>query len=117
VNPALLWVPVAFFVLMVLVFDNVVRTYIRPYLSGKAYHMGLVMFAYLLGPALFGWYGIFLGPLVMVLVVEFVVSVLPRLARGEESPPPSPGADADLTRFGGGATEPPDREGGETPSD
>jgi len=83
VDPRLLWVPAAFFVLMVLVFDNVVRTYIRPYLSGKAYHMGLVMFAYLLGPVLFGWYGIFMGPFLMVAVVEFVTDVLPRLAGRE----------------------------------
>ena len=91
---ALLWVPVVFFVLMVLVFDNVVRTYIRPYLSGKAYHMGLVMAAYLLGPVLFGWYGIFMGPLLMVLVVQFVVGVLPGLAGvtdedGDVSRPPT----------------------------
>lgn len=77
-DAALLWIPALFFVLMVLVFDNVVRTYIRPYLSGQTYHMGLVMFAYLLGPVLFGWYGIFLGPLLMVLVVEFLTNVLPR---------------------------------------
>jgi predicted PurR-regulated permease PerM len=80
VDPTLLWIPLLFFALMVVVFDNVVRTYIRPYLSGKAYDMGLVMFAYLLGPVLFGWYGIFMGPLLMVLVVEFVVLILPRLA-------------------------------------
>jgi predicted PurR-regulated permease PerM len=86
VDPRLLWIPAVFFVLMVVVFDNVVRTYVRPYLSGKAYHMGLVMFAYLLGPALFGWYGIFLGPLVMVVVVEFVVTVLPEFTSAESVP-------------------------------
>jgi len=80
VDTTLLWVPVAFFAVMVLVFDNVIRTYVRPYLSGKAYHMALVMFAYLLGPALFGWSGIFLGPLVMVVTVECVTDTLPRLA-------------------------------------
>jgi predicted PurR-regulated permease PerM len=84
VSSTLLWVPLVFFLFMVLVFDNVVRTYIRPYLSGKAYSMALVMFAYLLGPALFGWYGIFLGPLVMVLLVQFTVEILPRLANVED---------------------------------
>jgi predicted PurR-regulated permease PerM len=84
----LLWIPLVFFVLMVLVFDNVVRTYIRPYLSGQTYDMALVMFAYLLGPVLFGWYGIFLGPLLMVLIVEFITVVLPRYAdvRDEQAP-------------------------------
>jgi len=115
VDTALLWVPVAFFVLMVLVFDNVIRTYVRPYLSGKAYHMALVMFAYLLGPALFGWYGIFLGPLVMVVTVEFITEVLPRLAG--VAPDATDGTDADDTAEPPvEETDPADR-GGEAPSD
>ncbi|KTG13533.1 AI-2E family transporter, partial [Haloferax profundi] len=92
-NPTLLWVPIVFFVLMVLVFDNVVRTYIRPYLSGKSYHMALVMFAYLLGPLLFGWYGIFMGPLLMVLIVEFITKILPRLS-------PAVSGEVDVTQEG-----------------
>ncbi|MFC7203059.1 AI-2E family transporter [Haloferax namakaokahaiae] len=86
-NPGLLWIPIVFFALMVLVFDNVVRTYIRPALSGKSYNMALVMFAYLLGPALFGWYGIFMGPLLMVVIVEFVTKVMPRFAGVEPEEP------------------------------
>ncbi len=84
-NPTFLWYPVVFFLFMTLAFDNVVRTYIRPYLSGKMFHLSLVMFAYLLGPILFGWYGIFLGPLLMVVVVQFFRVVVPHL-RGEEPP-------------------------------
>jgi predicted PurR-regulated permease PerM len=84
-DPTALWYPVVFFLFMTLAFDNVVRTYIRPYLSGKMFHLSLVMFAYLLGPILFGWYGIFLGPLVMVVVVQFLQVVVPQL-RGEEPP-------------------------------
>jgi len=40
------------------------------------------MFAYILGPLLFGWYGIFLGPMLLVLVVHFVRIVLPELLAG-----------------------------------
>ncbi|MFB6130930.1 MAG: AI-2E family transporter, partial [Salinigranum sp.] len=119
VNPTLIWIPLVFFVLMVVVFDNVVRTYIRPYLSGKAYHMALVMFAYLLGPALFGWYGIFLGPLVMVIVVEFVVGVLPRLTRVESVETESPGVRPKIDELGGGSVEfgdPSETDRGEAPS-
>ena len=83
-DPTSLWYPIVFFLFMTLAFDNVVRTYIRPYLSGKMFHLSLVMFAYLLGPSLFGWYGIFLGPLLMVIVVQFLQVVVPGL-RGEES--------------------------------
>ncbi len=81
-NPADLWYPFVFFLFMTLAFDNVVRTYIRPYLSGKLFHLSLVMFSYLLGPILFGWYGVFLGPLLMVIVVQFFGVVVPQL-RGE----------------------------------
>ncbi|WP_231186751.1 AI-2E family transporter [Haladaptatus sp. DYF46] len=82
-DPNDLWYPLVFFLFMTLAFDNVVRTYIRPYLSGKLFHLSLVMFAYLLGPILFGWYGVFLGPLLMVVVVQFFQVAVPRL-RGEE---------------------------------
>ncbi len=92
-DPTALWYPVVFFLFMTLAFDNVVRTYIRPYLSGKMFHLSLVMFAYLLGPILFGWYGIFLGPLVMVVVVQFLQVVVPQL-RGEE---PTTGLDVGPT--------------------
>ncbi|WP_458187410.1 AI-2E family transporter [Haladaptatus sp. NG-WS-4] len=83
-DPTSIWYPLVFFLFMAIAFDNVVRTYIRPYLSGKMFHLSLVMFAYLLGPSLFGWYGIFLGPLVMVIVVQFLQVAVPQL-RGEES--------------------------------
>ncbi|EMA46677.1 permease [Halococcus saccharolyticus DSM 5350] len=86
-NPTLVWYPLLFFVFMTLAFDNVVRTYIRPYLSGKMFHLSLVMFAYLLGPILFGWYGIFLGPLLMVIVVQFLQVVVPQLRDEETSSP------------------------------
>ena len=88
-DSTLLWYPLVFFLFMTIAFDNVVRTYIRPYLSGKMFHLSLVMFAYLLGPMLFGWYGIFLGPLLMVIVVQFLQIVVPQL-RGDE---PSTGID------------------------
>ena len=88
-DSTLLWYPLVFFLFMTIAFDNLVRTYIRPYLSGKMFHLSLVMFAYLLGPMLFGWYGIFLGPLLMVIVVQFLQIVVPQL-RGDE---PSTGID------------------------
>ena len=112
-NLTSLWYPVVFFLFMTIAFDNVVRTYIRPYLSGKMFHLALVMFAYLLGPSLFGWYGIFLGPLVMVIVVQFLQVTLPEL-RGEEplsdieiEPTTTPETDErrDDTTGGGEATD------------
>jgi predicted PurR-regulated permease PerM len=87
-DPTLLWYPLVFLVIMAVAFDNVVRTYIRPYLSGRMFATALVMFAYLLGPALFSWYGIFLGPLLLVLIVVFMQRILPILAHPERERPP-----------------------------
>ncbi|WP_433631877.1 AI-2E family transporter [Halomicrococcus sp. NG-SE-24] len=90
-DPTLLWFPLLFFVVMGFAFDNVIRTYVRPYLSGRLFHTGLVMFAYLLGPPIFGWYGIFLGPFVMVVVVQFLWVVVPRLLRERPADDPTTG--------------------------
>jgi len=86
-DPRLLWYPLLLLVVMALAFDNVVRTYIRPYLSGRLFATALVMFAYLLGPALFSWYGIFLGPLLLVSIVVFMQRILPILAHPERERP------------------------------
>ncbi|QFU83272.1 AI-2E family transporter [Natronorubrum aibiense] len=83
IDPQLLWVPLVFLAVMIVAFDNLVRTYIRPYLSGRLLNTGLVMFAYLFGPPLFGWSGIFLGPFLMVFIVTFVRLILPVLATPE----------------------------------
>ncbi|WP_252699745.1 AI-2E family transporter [Natronosalvus vescus] len=78
-----LWFPVAFYIVMGLFFDNIIRTYVRPSLSGRMFPTGLVLFAYILGPLAFGWYGIFLGPLLMVVATLFVQMELPRLLHGD----------------------------------
>ncbi|QLG47431.1 AI-2E family transporter [Natrinema halophilum] len=82
-DPRLLWFPLVFLAVMIVAFDNLVRTYIRPYLSGRLLNTGLVMFAYLFGPPLFGWYGIFLGPFLMLFIVTFIRLILPVLADPE----------------------------------
>jgi len=52
---------------------------------GYAYLPWIVfgLFAYLLGPALFARYGIFLGPLLLVAIVAFMQYILPILAHPE----------------------------------
>lgn len=76
-----------FVILAFLALDLLPQTFIRPYLSGQSLHSGLVLFAYVLGAALFGWYGLFLGPLLAVLVVQAVNIVLPELLRGDPLTP------------------------------
>jgi len=81
-GPDLLVYPVGFLVVAFLLLDIVPQSIVRPYISGQTLHEGAVLFSYILGAALFGWYGLFLGPLLLVLVVQFANLVLGDLLHG-----------------------------------
>lgn len=79
----------------VVLLDLLPQSFLQPYVSGRKFDMILLLFAYVLGPLLFGWYGFFLLPIVVVLVFEAVRIVLPELVRGEPvRPAPMIGEDA-----------------------
>ena len=78
-DPGTIWFPLVFFLVSFVVVDYIPDQLLRPYVSGRNLHVGAVMLAYLFGPLLFGWYGIFLGPLLLVLVFEFAQVILPWL--------------------------------------
>lgn len=82
-DPSLLWFPIVLGLVAFVIIDTIPELLLRPYLSGRDLHVGMVMVAYILGPLVFGWYGLFLAPLLLVLVVQAGVLVLPDLARGE----------------------------------
>jgi hypothetical protein len=70
---------------------------VRPYVSGRDLHLGLIILAYVFGPLVWGWYGLFLGPMVLVLGVHFGRLVLPELVAGVEiEPEPSGTADGSI---------------------
>ncbi len=75
------WFVVAFAAVSFVVVDTIPDLVLRPYVSGRNLHVGAVMVAYTLGPLLFGWYGLFLLPMILVFVVHFARVVLPELAR------------------------------------
>ena len=93
-DPATLWFPLAFFLVSFVIVDYIPDQLLRPYVSGRNLHVGAVMLAYLFGPLLFGWYGIFLGPLLLVLVFEFGQVILPWLMDPDATLPPVDGGDA-----------------------
>jgi predicted PurR-regulated permease PerM len=76
------WFVVVFAGVSLVVVDTIPDLVLRPYVSGRNLHVGAVMVAYTLGPLLFGWYGIFLLPILLVLVVHFARVVLPELVAG-----------------------------------
>jgi predicted PurR-regulated permease PerM len=81
ISPLLLWFPVLALVVSFLFLDLLPVMVIGPYLAGRTVHRGLMYFAYILGPVLFGWYGIFLGPLLLTLLYHFYRLVFPDLVR------------------------------------
>ncbi len=48
-----------FLVLTIVVVDTIPDLVLRPYLSGERTHVGLLMLAYIFGPIVFGFYGLF----------------------------------------------------------
>lgn len=76
VDPTALWFSLLFFVVAFVIVDTIPDLVLRPYVSGRNLHVGSVMLAYILGPLLFGWYGLFLGPLLLVLVSDYARIVL-----------------------------------------
>ena len=80
-----LWFVVLFAVVSVIVVDSIPDFLLRPYVSGKNIHIGSLMLAYILGPLFFGWYGLFLMPALLVVVVQFAMVVVPSLNLGSSS--------------------------------
>lgn len=70
-----------------LVLDILPQTILQPYITSRQLNMVMLMFAYILGPVLFGWYGFFLLPIVFIAMFEAVRIVLPELVHGEALTP------------------------------
>jgi len=81
-EPVLLWFPLLFLLLALFGLDPVVRYLVRPTLTGQETSAGLMLVAYLLGAAVFGWYGVFLASLLLVVTLRFVTVILPPLVHG-----------------------------------
>ncbi len=84
IDPQLLWFVLVFVGVSFVVVDTIPDLVLRPYVSGRSLHVGSVMIAYTFGPLLFGWYGIFLMPMLLVLVFHFARIVLPELVQGRD---------------------------------
>lgn len=72
-----------FLVLAAIVVDTIPDIVLRPYFSGKTTHVGLLMLAYIFGPVVFGFHGLFLAPIVLVLALTFADTALIRLLGGD----------------------------------
>lgn len=88
-NQLPVWIPVAFLAVTVVVIDTLPDVVIRSYVSKGDINMGLMMLSYVFGATAFGWYGVFFGPVVMVLALHFAEDLLPRLVAGRPLALPS----------------------------
>ena len=76
-----------FMILAIFVFVLTIPSFvIQPFMARGQVHSGLLMFAYVLGPLVFGISGLFLGAIVLVLVTHYFGIVVPEMAaEGQES--------------------------------
>lgn len=82
-DPQTLWFPVAVATVALLVLDLFPIMVIRPVLAGQSTHRGAMMFSYIFGGLLFGWYGVFFGPLLLIAMIHLVRVGLSELAHGD----------------------------------
>lgn len=86
-DPGTLWFPALVAITALLVLDLFPIMLVRPLLAGQSTHGGLMMFSYIFGGLLFGWYGIFLGPLLVVMGIHLLRVGVSELIHGEEITP------------------------------
>jgi predicted PurR-regulated permease PerM len=79
-----------FLAVTIVVVDTLPDLVLRPYFSGERTHVGLLMLAYIFGPTVFGFYGLFFAPIVLVLTITFAHETLPRIV----------GSDGDQRKLG-----------------
>ena len=78
-NQLPVWVPVGFVVVTTVIVDFLPDIFVRSYVSKGDINMGLMLLAYTLGVIVFGWYGLFFGPMVLVVFLHFAQRVFPNL--------------------------------------
>jgi len=91
------------FVVSAVLLDFIPDIFARARFSGDRTHNGLLMFAYITGPALFGFYGLFLAPILLIVTVESVQLLLPYALSGDSSAP----TQSRLSEYGDGSAAPP----------
>ena len=64
-----------------IVVDMIPDFALRPFVSAKGVHTGAMMMSYIFGPMVFGISGIFIGPMILVLVSKYVSIVMPALRK------------------------------------
>ncbi|USZ72355.1 AI-2E family transporter [Natronosalvus halobius] len=83
------------------VVDFIPDFFIRAHISGKQTHTGMLLVSYIVGPLVFGFYGLFLAPILLILVINAVYILLPYVLTGQ----PTGVRQARLTEYRSGRFE------------
>jgi predicted PurR-regulated permease PerM len=101
-EPGLLGAVGVLFVASAVVVDFVPDFVIRALISSEDTHTGLLIIAYILGPSVFGFYGLFLAPVLLVCATNAVTILLPYAVFGESKAGPQ----TSLDQFAGDDPQP-----------
>jgi predicted PurR-regulated permease PerM len=82
-GPLFLYVGV-FFVVSAILVDFIPDFFIRALISGDKTHTGMLIVCYIVGPAVFGFYGLFLLPILLILFINANRILLPYVLYGRE---------------------------------
>lgn len=92
-----------FFVVSGVFVDFIPDFFIRALISGDNTHTGMLLLSYIVGPTVFGFYGLFLLPILLILFINATHILLPYVLWGEDTP----AQQTRLEEFGGPDREPP----------
>lgn len=92
-----------FFVAAGIFVDFIPDFFIRALISGDNTHTGMLLVSYIVGPTVFGFYGLFLLPILLILFINATHILLPYILWGEQTP----AHQTTLGEFGGPKQQPP----------
>ncbi|WP_122090597.1 AI-2E family transporter [Halalkalicoccus subterraneus] len=104
---ALLFYVGVFFVVSAIFVDFIPDFFIRALISGDNTHTGMLLVSYIVGPTVFGFYGLFLLPILLILLINATQILLPYVLWGEDTP----AQQTTLGEFGGPDQRPPSTAG------
>jgi len=87
-QPELLGPVAVLFVVSAILLDFVPDFLIRALVSSEETHTGLLVIGYILGPTVFGFYGLFLAPILLICTTNAVKILMPYVVSGESASRP-----------------------------
>lgn len=75
----------ALFVISLVIIDFIPDTFIRAYISGDLVNTPLLVIAYIIGPTVLGFYGLFAAPILLVCFITSIQILVPYVLHGDST--------------------------------